>query len=671
MEIEVEERDGRYYIKIGDREYGPYRPGQDVEFDDLKNLKKRLIDGVLDGNYTLESLSKIDEKLEEFREIISRPIEIIPSEYRAEYINSKVAIKGRVVGIKDGLAIPRKISLYCRRCGGAWELDTIEYEDILTDFIIGRRPDFNRLPLGECEKGKSHNLYYTPIDYMNLTLLFLRDPLLNEKEIGYRLGGERRLYVYEGIPPPARSIRAVGKLVTNNRTIVGISNIIEPIEDEYTTYKINEEDKKSFEEYFKDKTLNDLIYEIAPGMHKREEYQKALLLLTHSSLFIPSPYNHEVIRGALRVLAFGDTKCYKTRAGLDLVQNLGIGEYVMVETSSRTGIAYTIDPDTRTIIWGVLPQNDGGLVVLDGLHTLWAEEVKELREALEQMRIKVRRTVQGDIWARTRILGIMNPNKEMAEYVYRCQALKDSRLFKDPPDITRWDIFIPFSISDVPPNMFIGVKPKERPIPIDVFRRHVFWAWSLKPNDIIYTNEAVKRIEEESQDFIEKYALNDVPVVHNGYMEVLARVSVAYAVATHNVNNEYKVIVDMNAVEETIKYLDDLLSLDLELDAYKSFIEGERVISRNEAIGIYGDIARNPRAIEILSMLIEGPRSSIEIASKLNVSDRTIKDDFKVLRRHGLITAKTGVGAVLTPRGARFMKLYRSGLGGVENGLQM
>ncbi len=396
-------------------------------------------------------------------------------------------------------------------------------------------------------------------------------------------------------------------------------------------------------------------------MHGREEYQKALLLLTHSPRFIPSLYNHELIRGALRLLAFGDTKCYKTRAALDLAQTLKIGEYVMVETSSRTGIAYTIDPDTRTIIWGVLPQNDGGLVVLDGLHTLWAEEMKELRECLEQMRIKVRRTVQGDIWARVRIVGILNPNKEMSEYVYRCQALKDTRLFKDPPDMTRWDIYIPFSKDDVPPDKFIGVKPKDRPIPIEVFRRHVFWAWSLKPSDIIYTDEAVKKIGDESKNFIEKYALNDIPIVHNGYWEVLTRVSVAYAVLTHNVVND-KVIVDENIVDEIVKFLDELLELNLDLDAYKGYIEGERVISKNEATEILKEIASNDRALKILSMLIDGPRSSTEIASKLNVSDRTIKEDFKLLRKHGLITTKTGVGAMLTPRGNRFMKLYREGL---------
>lgn len=140
-----------------------------------------------------------------------------------------------------------------------------------------------------------------------------------------------------------------------------------------------------------------------------------------------------------------------------------------------------------------------------------------------------------------------------------------TRLFNDPPDITRWDIFIPFSISDVPPNMFIGVKPRERPIPIDIFRRHVFWAWSLKPGDIIYTNDSIRRIEVKSQVFIEKYSLNDIPIIHNGYMEVLAKVSVAYAVATHRVNNEYKVVVDVGAVEETIKFLDELLSLNLDL----------------------------------------------------------------------------------------------------------
>ena len=660
IKVELEFRDYEYYLKLVDNErgdvlgeLGPYPPGSEV---DKQKLLGEVVKVMVDHSYPLDQLIKLKEKVNSIIEKIREPITVYPSNFRAELLGLNVVICGHVVGEKLGLAIPTRLKLRCVRCGAEV---TVTPRPI--DVITGNLKPYKAALFSHPCKQRRHQIEIEPLEYTNLSMLFLHDPLyLKDTNFRSRLGTERILYVVGDVPPPVKTIKAYGSLELNGKLIVGISDKIEPLEEQYINFKPSLEDEKNFIKYFKGKSPEDLAPQIAPGMHGRVDYQISLLLLVHSPLYIPSLYNKDKRRGALRVLAFGDTKCYKSRAAIDLTHNLGLGEYVIAETSSRTGIVYTIDPDTRTLIWGVLPRNDGGLVVLDGLHSIFGEELQQLREVLEQMYVKVTRTVRGEAWARVRLLGILNLSKDkvMDDYVYRCQALKDTKVFREAPDLSRWDIYIPFSKSDVPPEQFVGVKPRDRPIPIDIFRRHVFWAWSLNPSDIVYTENARKLIKEKAIEFIDRYSLSELPIVHNGYLEVITRVSVSYAVLLHNVSNG-KVVVDEGIVEQATAFLHKLLSMNLDLDVYKEYVQEGVVLSDDEAVEILQSISVNKRALKILESLIDGPKSSPQLAAKLGVSERTIADDFKLLRKHGLILTKSGVGAMLTTKGSRFLKVYR------------
>jgi len=63
----------------------------------------------------------------------------------------------------------------------------------------------------------------------------------------------------------------------------------------------------------------------------------------------------------------------------------------------------------------------------------------------------------------------------MKNYYYKVQALMDTNVFRNPVDITRWDIFVPFRDDDVGGDVIAEARPKERPIPYEIFRKHVFW----------------------------------------------------------------------------------------------------------------------------------------------------------------------------------------------------
>lgn len=283
------------------------------------------------------------------------------------------------------------------------------------------------------------------------------------------------------------------------------------------------------------------------------------------------------------MLLFGDTKTYKSEGAMDLTGYYGSGGFVVAESNSRTGITYSIDTENRAIVWGELPNNDLGLTVIDGLHSMFAEEMKELREALENQRIIVRRYVSGEALARTRVIGIFNPNRPMNQYMYACMAVKDSAAFYDPPDITRWDLFLPFAEDDVPKEEIASRKPRERPLPKKCFKRHIYWAWSRKPEHIQYMEEAKGFIVKASVELMKEYSLSNLPIVHLGIRDVVCRLSVAQACLDHSTDETHTlVIADMKHVEKALDFYEGMLSL-LRLKEYK-LEEGGALKSRRPSL---------------------------------------------------------------------------------------
>ena len=72
---------------------------------------------------------------------------------------------------------------------------------------------------------------------------------------------------------------------------------------------------------------------------------------------------------------------------------------------------------------------------------------------------------------------------------------------------------------------------EEKPLPEDIFINHIYWVWSRKPEQIIYTESAVKKINDLSEEFIEFIttvgAGNPIDTAAVGAYYGRARVSVA------------------------------------------------------------------------------------------------------------------------------------------------
>lgn len=573
---------------------------------------------------------------------------------RADNYGKTVELEVQVAGQSLPKAIPRGFNI-------------ILNEDVVTiDFLEARSYEWLRLYLFSPTKFRKRviDFYgkealieesYEMIDYR---ILYIRD--IVRKEMKFKISQTIPAYLIGVQPPLENKVRIKGIVVADKtRTLTLFIYEIEPLETGFEGFKVTDEDRILWKRYFNRDV--DLTPQIAPSMVGRQFYQKALLLTVHSPAVIPDIYYDKEIRGGLRIIAFGDTKQNKSTAARDLTEYYKLGSYVSAESGSRAGLTYTIESDSngRRLIWGALVLNDLGLVVIDGMDALHSEEMREMREALEQQKVVVTRSVSGEAYARTRIIGILNPQggRPLAEYVYKCMALKDTFIFKNTTFVTRFDVFIPFDAEDVDPKEIAKSSPKARPVPDEVFLRHIYWVWSRRPNQIIYTEEAKEKIINEASTLIEAYHVNDLPIIHTGFRDVLTRLSVAFACLYHSTDESHEqVIVKPEHVEDAVQFIEEMVKM-LQLEEYKREVEGGRTLSDDEFRQVVGELEE--RQIMILELIKVKPMTSSELADKLEVSVRTIKYDYELLRKHGLIRTMPGKGVELTSKGVKFLKMLK------------
>lgn len=575
-----------------------------------------------------------------------------------------VVLNGQIVSEQSQKALPESLYVRCSRCNAEIKMNLAKPEnrDLLEAVIFNQKKILDMRAKAaliqeesrECSGRGGHSVECEEQGFIDYAVLGVRDLLEEMEKFDQQVYQARRVHLVGVKVPPSKKVRFRGQVVVDpsSRDLCVLADEAEALGTQVAGFQVTDEDRAEWPKWFNSQL--DVAAQVAPDMVGRELVQRAYLLVIHSVPEIPDIHG-EKIRGSLRVLCFGDTKTHKSESAKDLtIGHYGLGGFIVAESSSRTGITYSVDTENKAIVWGELPNNDLGLTVIDGLHTMFGEEMKELRESLENQRIIVRRFVSGEALARTRVIGILNPNKPMNQYMYPCMAVKDNQAFRDPPDVTRWDLFLPFSDDDVPKETIAARKPRVRPMPDETFKRHVYWAWSRRPEHIQYTDEARSRIVEATTELMANYTLSSLPLVHNGIRDVLSRLSVAQACRTHSTDETHTlVIIDVGHVEAALQFYHEMLDR-LALGAYKLREEGRLEIRPSELEEIVGDL--NQTHMEILRSIEIQSKGSPALAAELDLSDRTIKEYYKALKKHGLIATSPKVGVELTARGVQFLK---------------
>lgn len=264
----------------------------------------------------------------------------------------------------------------------------------------------------------------------------------------------------------------------------------------------------------------------------RRDVAVAVDLVFHSALSFH--FQDDFIqRGYLELLVLGDSGQGKTTLVDKLMHHYEVGEKISGETTTRTGLVYSIQENQRRrfLQWGAVPLNDRRLLVIDEFSGIPQEEIENMSSLRATGIAEVNRSIKSRTAARTRLIFLSNSRdgKMLSSYKNGVEAV--DKLFSKKEDIRRLDFAITVASGEIETSL---INQKHKSTVEHLFtgrdcRNLILWCWSRKPNQIIFTDRTVDVILHYANELPKKYHA-EIPLLEPSDTRIkLARLSVALA----------------------------------------------------------------------------------------------------------------------------------------------
>lgn len=288
----------------------------------------------------------------------------------------------------------------------------------------------------------------------------------------------------------------------------------------------------------------DLIYHTVLNFYFQEQYVK---------------------RGWGELLIIGDSGQAKTTIVERLMHHYRLGELHSGESSKRTGLVYSMQQTNKRwfLVWGAFPLNDGGLLTIDELSGLSEDDLAVMSDVRSSGIAKATGVITAETTSRTRAIFISNPRngRQLNSETYGVNAVL--KLMGKAEDVRRLDLAMSVASGDVDPAL-VNKSLKDIPeVPhiytSDACNTRVLWAWSRRPEDVIFTPEATELILKKATEMGSKYS-SKVPVVEAADQRIkIARLSVAAAACVCSTDESFvKVIVKPEHVDFVVDFMNEL-----------------------------------------------------------------------------------------------------------------
>jgi 5S rRNA maturation endonuclease (ribonuclease M5)/predicted transcriptional regulator len=582
------------------------------------------------------------------------------------YYNSKIMFKGIVVG-KDlsPYQIPHKLEIeckssgskeYCNFCGlsnGYSEVEINNREDILECTGVNKqqllgtvrkvagiyRKCQGAIIVKEAKRNVEDIKIIPEIDFAD-NLEDSEYVVRKAFYLGNKIKANQTYLLYGTTLPDPK-----------NQQVVHVIDKAIPIKDNIEEFKLDDDTKKRLSIFkLNGKSIKerlgaiykDFTYNVT-NIYQREDLLTAYDLVYHSVLSFDF-LGHREKKGWCEVFVVGDSRTGKSNTIKELIRHYKAGERVTAEGSSFAGLVAGLQQTQNkwTLMWGKIPLNDKKIplndkriITIDESHSMKREEWGELSDIRSSGIAEINKVQQQKTTARTRKIFIANPpSKRLVEYNYGVMSMKE--IIGQNEDISRFDFALAVADTDVPDKEinkdYHGVE-----VPHVYTERAchelVMFAWSRKPENIKFENDAVQRILEVSNEFAKTFS-KAIPLVQGAEIRVkIARLSVALATRLYNVDKTGEnVIVTKDFVDYIRQYLMHIYSKDgFDYLEYSIQRKKEATLEDKEFI-------RNLVNEDTVTVLIDSPQFSIS-----DLCDILDKDRSEV---RGIVSKLMRIGAI-------------------------
>lgn len=313
---------------------------------------------------------------------------------------------------------------------------------------------------------------------------------------------------------------------------------------------------QKFEQMHKDFEAN------VTKIYMRRDLLTAMDLVVHSVLQFRFQGNM-VRKGWVEGLIIGDTRCGKSESVDAMVRHYRVGELVTGENATFAGLIGGMQQTQKTwsITWGKFPLNDRRFLVIDELSGLPQEAISRMSGVrssgvAEIIKIQTERTL-----ARVRTLWMSNPRgkRPIAAFNSGIEAIQD--LIGQPEDIARFDFALTVATGEVPLSVINSSRHPtvEHKYSSQACNRLIYWAWSRKPDQVVFADGAEEECLRAATWMSTKYM---PPLVEGAEQRIkIARLAVSAAARVYSTDETgERVVVKPEHVEFVKEYLDQIYS---------------------------------------------------------------------------------------------------------------
>ncbi len=482
---------------------------------------------------------------------------------------------------------------------------------------------------------------------------------------------EKPIYIIGGDLVEIGKYQATGRVITayRDQQPTMLVDTMERVEEDYQAFSI-EKSRGNLEKLrqLKPKEIVEDLSLYVTRIYGRQDIHLGNLLVLLSPLEIDFPGEGR-IRGRLACINIGDTGTGKTTVVQSLCEAGGVGLQVSGMTASRTGITYGCEHDERKgwrIKAGAFLKMNRQILVVDEAQDLKSEDLKTMAEGLETGLTRIDRIQNKVFESATRVIFNCNPRhprktweqRTMDGYRYGCEAIKgifpqmmirriDFAMYSTAWDVDKEQIFFPTRPDGV-----------QQVLPADL-RALVFYAWNLKPEQIVVKEDVAYYIRQVAKFLSDKFgAADDLPLVYaEDFRKTLARLSVAYAILDLSTTDDFaQVQLGPQHVVMVQKFLERIYGAEnCNLNKYAQAYSAAHGLADLDEIQkeidkkLAGDVEPKKRFYYILHQLLQCQSDEDrvrrgDITEEFNVDGSTVRRDIQFFQRFHLISQKVQNG---------------------------
>ena len=382
---------------------------------------------------------------------------------------------------------------------------------------------------------------------------------------------EKRVYYLSSEHPKPGNYLSTGWVKSHPKTqqVTFLIESMEALEDDFESFKVedNIQHLRAFQAIPWGNKLEDLSENIT-RVYEREEILVGVLLTYCSPRWVP--FNNDIIRGWMVTVIIGDSGSGKTQTYQRIAEFINVGDCFSGLTGSRTGLAYALVEHKQKgwqVRIGRYPANSRKILTVDEAQHLPEWDLRTISKAMEEGFLQIDRVQSRGYESQTRLIMIANPKKDlvMDHFSFGCESLTT---ILPPTLIRRTDIAVFANAGDIKDLSFINRKHTDsvrRKITPEMLRAVIYWAWNLRPEQVIFTSEAEDHCLGRAQEMSEVYGYAvDVPLVTlTDCRNKLARIAVAFAVLQVSADEGFsRLVVEPRHVHMAVDYLSRLYSHD-------------------------------------------------------------------------------------------------------------